>query len=82
MCFVQTLQVVKVNRCLESNEDSINAQPEGKTKFLFCNFIAAGSENCEKNFENCEIFRETEAKQLQLELPHPERVRSNLSQDC
>jgi hypothetical protein len=26
---------VKVNRCLESNEDSINSQPEGKTKFLF-----------------------------------------------
>jgi hypothetical protein len=38
--FVQTLQVVKVNRCLESNEDSINAQQKGKTKFLFCNFIA------------------------------------------
>src|SRR5262249_17266261 len=34
MCFVQTLQRVKVNRFLESNEDSINPQPEGKTKFL------------------------------------------------
>src|SRR5215470_13670234 len=34
MCFVQTLQRVKVNRCLESNEDSMNARPEGKTKFL------------------------------------------------
>ena len=38
MCFVQTLQVVKVNRCPESNEDSINSQPEGKTKFLFVQF--------------------------------------------
>jgi hypothetical protein len=35
ICFVQTLQRVKVNRCLESNEDSINSKPEGKTKFLF-----------------------------------------------
>ena len=35
ICFVQTLQRVKVNRYLESNEDSINSQPEGKTKFLF-----------------------------------------------
>jgi hypothetical protein len=35
MCFVQTLQRVKVNRCLQSNEDSMNAQREGKTKFLF-----------------------------------------------
>src|ERR1700756_2754532 len=34
ICLVQTLQRVKVNRCVESNEDSINAQPEGKTKFL------------------------------------------------
>ena len=40
MCFVQTLQKVKVNRCLESNEDCINAQPKGKTKISFSNFIA------------------------------------------
>lgn len=53
-----------------------------KQNFFFAISLPAGSENCEKNFENCEIFRETEAKQLQLELPHPERVRSNLSQDC
>jgi hypothetical protein len=35
MCFVQTLQMVKVNRWPESNEDSINAKPEGKTKISF-----------------------------------------------
>jgi hypothetical protein len=26
---------LRFNRCLESNDDSINAQPEGKTKILF-----------------------------------------------
>jgi hypothetical protein len=26
---------LRFNRSLESNDDSINAQPEGKTKFLF-----------------------------------------------
>ena len=52
MCFVQTLQVVKVNRCLESNEDSINAQPEGKTKFHFLISLPVRSQNRERNSQN------------------------------
>jgi hypothetical protein len=67
ICFVQTLQVVKVN-CPESNEDSINAQPEGKTKFLFPTLLPDCLVKLRENSEKLrKFFKETEAKQLRPE---------------
>ena len=56
ICFVQTLQRVKVNRCLESNEDSINPQP-GSKQNSFSNFAAESLVKRAKNSERCEIFQ-------------------------
>ena len=84
ICFVQTLQRVKVNRCLESNEDSINAQPKGKTKFL-SNFAADSLvEIARRILKAAKFFRETEAKRLRPELlqPYPAKVPPNSWQDC
>jgi hypothetical protein len=40
----------------ESNEDSINAQPEGKTKFLFPILLPARLIKSRENSESCEIL--------------------------
>ena len=85
MCFVQTLQVVKVNRCLESNEDSINAQPKGKTKFLFTISLPRSLVEITIGIlKSAKFLRETEAKRLRPELHQsdPAKAPPNSWQDC
>ena len=77
--------MVKVNRYLESNEDSINAKPEGKTKISFqislprwLVEIAIGI------LKSAKFLREKAAKRLRPEShqPDPGNVLPNSWQDC
>jgi hypothetical protein len=52
---------LRFHRCLESNEDSINAQAEGKTKFLFLILLPYSVVSIAKIAKPAEIFKETEA---------------------
>jgi hypothetical protein len=51
---------LRFNRCLESNDDSINAQPEGKTKILFLISLPARLLNrkCNSKLRNSSEKRE------------------------
>ena len=61
--------MVKVNRYLESNEDSINAKPEGKTKISFQILLPRSLvEIAIGILKVAKFFRETEAKRLRPEL--------------
>ena len=73
--------MVKVNRYLESNEDSINAQPEGKTKILSISMPRSLVEIAIGILKSAKFLRQTEAERLRPELPHPARRHSDSWQD-
>ena len=59
---------LRFNRCLESNDDSINAQPEGKTKFLFPISLPARLLNREC-IRNCEILQRNGSETTSTGIP-------------